>query len=155
MKCSKKIKFATLIVAAVYAGLVSAHTQPGAIPIKKTKAAGTDMFEVTCSNNPTDGVTDHLELSVTDKQPANPARISIQALLPATGAATAISADAKDNDGKPSPSVSLAGGAGPYVMSVTKTRSRIVGRENYVITFHCVSASGDHTGTDYRMIQNQ
>ena len=143
------------MLAAMYVGVVSAHTQPGAIPIKKTKAGGTDKFQVDCSNNPVDGITDHLELSVTDRYPSNPARISIQAMLPTTGAATAISTDAKDNDGKSSPVLSIAGGVGPYIMSVTKTRSRIIGRENYVITFHCVSAGGGHTGTDYRMIQNQ
>lgn len=155
MKFSFKLNVTAVILAVVYTGNVCAHTQPGAIPIKNSKAGGTDVYEVTCSDNPTDGVTDHLELSVTDRLPINPALISIQAMVPTTGASTSVSTDAKDNDGKASPSLSIAGGAGPYIMSVNKTRSRKAGRENYVITYHCVSAGGEHTGTNTRMIQNQ
>ena len=154
MKCSKKIRPATFVFAAVFTGFVSAHSQPGAIPIKKTKAGGTDIFEVRCSSNPTDGFTDHLTLRVADMFPKNPALISIQGML-WDGSKAAVSTDTKDNDGKYSSELSIAGGAGPYIMKVTKTRSRMVGRENYVISFHCVSATEDHTGTNSEMTQNE
>jgi hypothetical protein len=156
MKRSKIIMLATLLLAIGYGELVAAHTQPGSIGRKKSKAPGTDIYEVTCSNaGDGTGEPDHLYVDVKDLRPRNPAQISIQAVLSTTGAATPISVDAKDSDPYPSPGNTLVGGAGPYLMTVNKSRSRVAGAEVYLVEFHCQSAAGAHTGTDWVMKQNQ
>jgi hypothetical protein len=156
MKNTKKILLATLLLAIGYGEFASAHTQAGSIGRKKSKAGGADIYEVTCSNaGDGTGEPDHLYVDVKDLRPRNPAQVSIQAVLPTTGAATPISVDAKDSDPYPSPGNILAGGAGPYLMTVNKTRSRVAGAEVYLVEFHCQSAAGAHTGTDWVMKQNQ
>jgi hypothetical protein len=155
MNNTKKIMLATLLIAVGYGEFVAAHTQAGSIGRKKSKAGGTDIYEVTCSNaNDGTGEPDHLYVDVKDLRPRNPALVSIQATLP-TGAATPISKDAKDGDRYASPGYTLVGGAGPYLMTVNKSRSRVAGAEVYVVEFHCQSAAGAHTGTDWVMKQNQ
>lgn len=154
MKNTTKTIVITLLIAIGYTELVTADTQPGAIGRKKAKAGGTDQYEVTCSNDGR-GEPDHLYLEVKDLRPRNPAQISIQAILPSTGAATAITSDAKDGDFFASPGVTLQGGVGPYIFSVSKTRSRLIGAEIYLAVFHCETADGAHTGTSWVMTQNQ
>jgi hypothetical protein len=155
MNNTKKIMLATLLLAIGYGELVAAHTQAGSIGRKKSKAGGTDIYEVTCSNaNDGTGEPDHLYVDVKDLRPRNPAQISVQTML-TSGAASPISIDAKDSDPYPSPGYTLVGGAGPYLMTVNKSRSRVIGAEVYLVEFHCVSAAGAHTGTDRVMKQNQ
>ncbi|WP_394752173.1 hypothetical protein [Crenothrix sp.] len=156
MKNTKKIMLATLLIAIGYGELVAAHTQAGSIGRKKSKAGGTDIYEVTCSNaGDGTGEPEHLYVDVKDLRPRNPAQVSIQAVLPANGAATPVSIDAKDSDPFPSPGYTLVGGSGPYLMTVNKTRSRKAGAEVYLVEFHCQSAAGAHTGIDWVMKQNQ
>jgi len=158
-----KIMLATLLIAIGYADFVSAHSQAGTLGRKNSKAAATDQYMVTCSNlNDGTGDPDHLLLHVKDLPPRNPARISIQAqYTDPTGAVivSQISTDlGRDGDAYFSPNVTLAGGTGPYLMTVTKTKSTVIGREIYLAEFHCQSsdATGDqHTGTDWFMIKNQ
>ncbi len=164
MKISKVIlTFITLAIVASYAGIISAHTLPGALGRLKSKAAATDIYRVTCSNaGDGTGDPDHLLLHVKDLPTRNPARISIQAQYtdPVTGAVsvTPISTDRVDSDRYFSPEVSLTGGVGPYLMFITKSRSSLKGREIYLAEFHCQSSpatGSQHTGTDWQMIQNQ
>jgi hypothetical protein len=155
MKRSKIIMLATLLLAIGYGELVAAHTLPGSLGRKKSKTPATDIYEVTCSNaNDGTGEPDHLYVDVKDLRPRNPAQISVQTML-ASGAASPISIDAKDSDPYPSPGYTLVGGAGPYLMTVNKSRSRVAGAEVYVVEFHCQSAAGEHTGTDLVRKQNQ
>lgn len=149
---------AVLSAAIGYADMVSAHSQPGAIGRKNSKAGGTDVYQVTCFDDGT-GAPDHLFLHVRDLLPRNPALISVQATLATTGETTALSTDwGRDGDASFSvPDLILAGGAsGIYNVSVNKTRSKIIGREIYLVEFHCQTALGEHTGTnDPVMLQNQ
>lgn len=155
LKNNRKSVVALLLVIG-FAGIVEAHTQPGAIGRTKSKAGGADSYEVTCFNaNDGTGDPDHLYVDVKDMRPRNPALVSIQATVSATGIATPVSIDRKDGDSFPSAGNAVVGGAGPYIMTVQKSRSRIVGKEIYIAEFHCQSATGNHTGTDWRMIQNQ
>jgi hypothetical protein len=156
MNNTKKILLATLLLAIGYGEFAAAHTQAGSIGRKKSKAGGTDIYEVACSNaGDGTGEPDNLYVDVKDLRPRNPALISIQAMLPTSGSATPVSVDAKDSDRYPSPGYTLVGGAGPYRMIVSKGRSRTAGAEVYSVDFHCQSAAGAHTGTDWIMIQNQ
>jgi hypothetical protein len=149
-----------LMLASGYADFVSAHSQSGAIGRKLSKAGGTDQYSITCFDDGT-GVPDHLYVHVRDLRPLNPAQISIQGKTP-DGVASGISTDAKDGDGNFSPALILSGGVGPYIISITKTRSRMKGREVYLAEFHCQTAGTSetggsaHTGTnDPEMTQNQ
>lgn len=155
LNSKKSWAFALLLVNG-FMGIVEAHTQPGAIGRTKSKAGGTDIYEVTCFNaNDGTGDPDHLYVDVKDMRPRNPALVSIQATVSATGIATPVSIDTKDSDAFPSAGNVVAGAGGPYIMTVQKSRSRLVGKEVYIAEFHCQSATGNHTGTDWRMIQNQ
>jgi hypothetical protein len=143
----KIIITAMLLLAIGYTELAVAHTQPGAIGRKNLKRGGVDQFQASCFDDGA-GVPDHLRLSVTDMRPRNPAQVSIQAVITATGETSAISTDPIDGDAGSSPEITMVGGAGPYQMTVTRNRSRVKGAEIYVITFHCETATGAHTGTD-------
>jgi hypothetical protein len=135
--------------------LVSAHEIAGAIGRKNSKAGGTDKYNVTCFDN-NNGAPDHIFVQVFDTpRPRNPAKISIQAFLPATGAVSAISV-APNDKAFPSYSIKLVGGADLYEVDVTKSRSKKKGVEIYAITFHCQTANDVHTGTaEPELIQNQ
>lgn len=146
MKRSQLIMSVILLAAIGYAELVAAHSKAGAIGRKKAKAPGTDQFLVTCSNDGA-GEPEHLFLHVRDMRPRNPALISVQAVVPATGAATPVSTDNKDGDPFFSPGITLVGGSGPYVINVSKSRSSKVGAEIYQLEFHCETAGGVHTDT--------
>jgi hypothetical protein len=154
MKKTTKTLATALLLILGYSELVIADTQPGAIGRKKSKAGGTDQYIVTCSNDGR-GEPDHLYLEIRDLRPRNPALLSIQAMLPATGAATALSIDARDGDAYASPGATLVGGVGPYLFSVNKSRSSVIGAEIYLAVFHCETADGTHTGTSWEMILNQ
>jgi hypothetical protein len=147
MKRFKLIMPITLLAAAIgYADIVAAHTQAGAIGRKKLKAPGTDQFQVTCSNDGA-GEPEHLFLHVRDMRPRNPALISVQAVVPATGATTPVSTDKIDGDAFFSPGLTLAGGVGPYLININKSKSTKAGAEIYQLEFHCETAGGVHTGT--------
>jgi hypothetical protein len=154
MKKTTKTLATALLLILGYSELVIADTQPGAIGRKKSKAGGTDQYVVTCSDDGR-GVPHHLYLELKDLRPRNPAQLSIQAMLPATGAVTPLSIDARDGDFFSSPGVTLVGGVGPYLFSVNKSRSSVIGAEIYVAVFHCETADGTHTGTSWEMILNQ
>lgn len=132
-----------------------AHDLPGALGRKLSKAAATDMYTVSCFDDG-NGVADHLSVEVFDKKPRNPAQISAQILLPATGADSGVAVDPVDGDGLPGEELTLAGGDGPYQVNIAKTRSKRRGAEIYFVIFHCESATGVHTGTNEpELIQNQ
>lgn len=146
MKKTTKTLATALLLILGYSELVSADSQPGAIGSKRSKAGGTNQYLVTCSNDGR-GEPHHLYLEVKDLAPRNPAQLSIQAMLPATGAATSLSIDWRDGDAYSSSGVTLVGGVGPYLLSVNKSRSNKRGAEQYVAIFHCETAEGIHTGT--------
>jgi hypothetical protein len=135
--------------------LVSAHETAGAIGRKSTKAGGIDKYNITCFDN-NSGAPDHLFVQVFDTpRPRNPARISVQAFVSATGAVSAISL-APNDKAFPSNSIKLVGGAGLYEVDVTKSRSKKKGVEIYAITYHCQTANSVHTGTtEAELIQDQ
>ncbi|CAG7856121.1 hypothetical protein MCAMS1_00496 [biofilm metagenome] len=151
------IRLFTIVIFGVigFAQCVLAHDLPGALGRKLSKAAATDNYSVSCFDDG-NGVPDHLSVVVFDKKPRNPAKISAQILLPATGAASDISVDPVDGDGLPGSNIKLVGGAGPYQVNIAKTRSKKKGAEIYFVVFHCESATGTHTGTNEpELIKNQ
>lgn len=155
MKISTLVILTSLFIFTGYSSLISAHTLPGVLGKKKSKAAATDQFTVTCFNDGA-GEPDHLFVHVRDERPRNPALITIQAFNQATSVATSLSTDPADGDAGYSPGAVIGTGAGPYFVTVNKSRSKKIGAEIYTVEFHCQTASGEHTGTDEPVrIQNQ
>ena len=152
MKHSKKLMTATLLIAAGYAGLVSAHTQSGAVGIATSGAARTDVYAVTCSNDGS-GAPAKLAAQVKDLAPVKAPLVSTQ--ISKGTASSALSTDRVDGDNIYSSLVSLTGGAGVYTLKVNKSASTVVGIETYVVQFHCQTAGGVHAGTTWRLTQNQ
>ncbi|MDT8363820.1 MAG: hypothetical protein RQ714_04135 [Nitrosomonas sp.] len=98
---------------------------------------------VACFNDG-NGKTDRLEASIRD-HPSNPFVDGMQVTITAFKGGHAISAtDTTQGDEAGSPVVELEGGEGVYHMIVNKTRP---GRRDVDVVFHCLTASGIHTGT--------
>ena len=153
MKNCKKIMSATLLVAAGYAGLATAHTQSGTLGSAASAAAATDVYAVTCSNDGS-GPPAKLFLQVQDLPPKLPTvLVGIQATKGVVASTQSI--DTVDGDGVYSKGVTLSGGAGVYSLKVNKFASTVKGAETYVAQFHCQTAAGVHTGTTWVMTQNQ
>ena len=146
MKNCKKIITASFLIAAGYAGLASAHTQSGSL----IATPATDVYAVTCSNNG-GGAPAKLWLHVKDLAPKRAPLVSTQASK--GGATSTQSTDPGDGDVNYSPARTLVKLGGVYMLRVNKTGAG--GTETYTVEFHCQTAGGVHTGTTWRMTQNQ
>ena len=144
MKNSKKIMLASLLIAAGYSTLASAHSQSGSLGASASGA--TDVYAVTCGAG-----TAKLFLQVKDLAPVVAPKVSIQATKGA--ASSTLSTDAVDGDAVYSPGVTVAGTPGVFTLKVNK--SAVAGAETYVAQFHCQTSAGAHTDTTWAMTQNQ
>jgi hypothetical protein len=138
------------------AGGASAHTKGGSLG---KKPGATDIYQVTCYDDGAGvGAPARLDVQVQDLVPVKPPLITAQVQK---GAVNVSTTDPKDGDKKASPLVSAPGGAGTYTVTVSKTAKP--GKpdkvraypEIYRLTFHCMSGSGQHAGTDIETTQNQ
>ena len=180
MKKSQKIITASLLIAAGYAGVVSAHNQTGSVGMAASAAsaasgaAATDVYQVTCSNDGS-GAPAQLFAQVADLAPVLATLVSVQIVHPLDGASTVLSEDPVDGDTATvsttgasttgwSPGVTLKGGAAAnaqiYLINVNKqyTASTVAaqkGPELYNPQLHCQTATGVHTGTNWIQTQNQ
>ena len=146
MNNCKKIMTASFLIAAGYAGLASAHTQSGSL----IATPATDVYAVTCSNDGS-GAPAKLWFHVKDLAPKLAPLVSIQASK--GGASSTLSTDPVDGDVNYSPARTLVKLGGVYLMKVNK--SAVAGTETYTAEFHCQTTGGVHTGTTWRMTQNQ
>lgn len=141
--------FASCVLSLLGASVAFAHTVGGPIDVNSNNASATDLGYVYCSDDGV-GPADHLDVQIEDQSPPVPGLIvSVQLLK--NNKMINIS-DPDSGDGKASPYVSLKEGNGSYFISVNKTK---VGVRNFVINYHCMTASGDHTGTDVGVYQLQ
>jgi hypothetical protein len=148
MKNSKKLLAATLLIAAGYAGLVSAHTQSGAVGLANSGVARTDVYVVHCV-----APGSRLWLRVKELPPVKAPLVSIQTTKGTVS--SVLSTDTIDGDAIYSTGVTLAAGSGDFTLNVNKSASTVVGIETYVAEFHCQNAGGSHTDTTWNMTQNQ
>jgi hypothetical protein len=133
----------------------SAHILEGTLGKTTTGAAATDVYYVSCLNEDLSGepaVAHHLTVSVKDLAPILASTISIQ--VTKNNKTSTLSEDTIDGDAKYSPTLSLAAGAGTYLLIINKSLSTIKGIEKYFIQLHCESAINGHTATFSQMIQN-
>jgi len=137
---------ATLLAVVAYAGGASAHEQSGALG---KAASATDYYQVTCSDDG-NGPADHLFVQIKDLAPVAKPMVSI---LVVNGLQAKTSTDPIDGDATGSPGLNIKGGTtATYYVLVSKTAA---GAENYFFDYHCLTANGDHTGTDIYPFQNQ
>jgi hypothetical protein len=148
----RRLEFIQLTARPLAAGLLvvgaasaSAHTQTGALG---AAATATDYYQVTCTDDG-NGVPASLFVQVEDTAPAAAPRVSAQVQK---GSKVANTTDPLDADGSASPAIALEGGAGAYEVLVDKTSA---GSETYSLTFHCLTATGIHTGSDILTRQSQ
>ena len=157
MKNSKKIITATLLLAAGYAGLVSAHSVSGTVGKAVNGLAATDTYNVTCyESGDGSGVPNNLYLRVKDLAPVKAPLVSTQASK--GKATTVLSTDAKDGDAVYSPAITLTppagSGAGIYTVRVNKSASTVKGLEAYTLEVHCQKGLA-HAGTSIALTINQ
>ncbi|MGR8934257.1 MAG: hypothetical protein ACU837_07695 [Gammaproteobacteria bacterium] len=136
---------APILISAAYTSTAAAHTQIGFLGESK-KAV--DLYEITCFTDG-GGVTEHLEASIKDSSSVNPPYLSVTLVRNLKAANTS---DKKGGDTSYSPLISLNGGNGIYQAAISKTSD---GSKAYIFGFHCKSATGLHTGTSIRPLQNQ
>jgi hypothetical protein len=145
---------ASMLAAAGHAGIASAHTQTGVLG---KRADASDIYEITCIDDG-NGTPARLEVQIEDLVPIKAPLVNVQVQK---NSESVTATDPKDGDNRPGPLVGNTGGAGAYTVTVSKlpkprkpdkTRRK---KELYRLTYHCVTSSNQHTGTDIVTTQNQ
>jgi hypothetical protein len=171
MKLTKKALLALCLMACIE--LAFAHTQSGSLGNSTSGKAATDVYIVNCYNDDSGaGEPGRLYLHVIDRLERDLKTRATWTVIPKISAQaikgsskTALSIDTVDGDGKYSPGISFAKGAGDYTVRVNKAaavasckatpKAKCKGIDTYTLEFHCESAGGSHAGTDWIMTQNQ
>lgn len=131
------------------AGIALAHSGGGVIDAAGTNASATDLAAVTCYDDG-NGAPHHLFGQVLDaSKPVPGLLVSFQIYK---GLQMITSTDAVSGDAFYSPGVSLNGGAGQYMISVSKTAA---GARTFDVIWHCMTKDDIHTGTDINVYQAQ
>ncbi|MBX9896233.1 MAG: hypothetical protein K2Y09_13850 [Nitrosomonas sp.] len=107
----------------------------------------TGYAQITCFDNG-NGPADYLEADIIDLS-APVEHLLVNLLLLKGDRAISVS-DTVSGDANPSPSIILQGGNGVYLLVVNKTD---VGARQFVVDYHCKTATGIHTGTDINVKQ--
>lgn len=148
-KQSKTVFLAALAFAA-HSGSASAYYSASAtLDAAGNRAGAADLAVVRCFDNG-NGAPHHLAAAVQDlSPPASGLLLSLQ-ILKAPSIATVT--DRASADGNFSPIAILAGGAGTYYLSLSKTAA---GARNFLVGWECQTASNTGTGTDISVLQIQ
>ncbi len=119
-----------------------AHSARATLDAAGNKASFTALARVTCSDDGS-GPPALLSARVRDNSPPVAGLIINLQLLKGTQALSI--SDTVSGNADYSDSLQLAGGAGVYTVLLNKTAA---GARNFDIEWHCLTATGDHTGTD-------
>lgn len=147
--CKKTLVAVSLLMAAGYADIASAHSGGGTIDPNGTNASASDLAVVTCFDDG-NGTPHHLAAQVKDS--SSPVSGLLLSLHLQKGNQMTTITDTVSGDTNYSPLITLNGGAGVYYMSVTKSNA---GSRVFDVIWHCVTNNGDHTGTDIAVVQAQ
>jgi hypothetical protein len=135
-----------LVIGFGYAQSTSAHEQPGSLG---QSGRAIDIYQVRCFDDG-NGENDHIAVSVQDLLPVSAPKISVQVIRGNTATNTT---DAVDGNASHSPEVIVKGSADEfYTLSVNKSGG---GSENYLLEYHCISATNQHTGTELVQLNDQ
>jgi hypothetical protein len=131
----------------------SAHELGGALA-KRPDA--TSAYRITCFNDG-NGDPDTLQIAVQDYYPVKPPVINA---LIEVGSTSVETTDPRDGDRKYGPPAAVKGGAGPYTVTVRKVKKKpskpeksLKHRETFGLEYHCLSRTGQHTGTDTQKLR--
>ncbi|MCG7755672.1 MAG: hypothetical protein LZF63_03320 [Nitrosomonas sp.] len=125
-----------------YASVSGAHDAGATMDPNGTVATFTGYALVTCFDDG-NGPTDNLVASVKDTSlPQDNLLVNLQIIK---GNHAISTTDPVSGDGNFSPEVRVHGGNGVYQLLVNKTKE---GARSFVVSYHCMTASNAHTGTD-------
>ena len=155
MKIKKVILLGLLIIASGYQFKAVAHSNNNQSLKKESTAltsGPTDLWVISCSNDG-NGPTAYLKVQL-QATPATHLQISRnQQSISVTGVSTAQGKFSKTITLKPvKPGTTVNDGNGDYLVMVNKSQAS---RASYSFDYHCMTASGGHTGTDISAVQNQ
>ncbi len=121
---------------------VAAHTARAVLDPGGSRASFLGLARITCFDDGT-GTPSQLYVRVRDNSPPVAGLLVTLQVLKGTQA-LGIS-DTQSGDALFSEALQLPGGAGVYTVLVGKTAA---GARQFDIDYHCLTATGDHTGTD-------
>ena len=125
-----------------YTGVSGAHDAGATMDPNGTVATFTGYALVTCFDDG-NGPADNLVASVKDTSPPqDELLVNLQIIK---GSQAISTTDPVSGDGNFSPEVRVHGGNGVYQLLVNKTKE---GARSFVVSYHCMTASNAHTGTD-------
>ncbi|MBK7491078.1 MAG: hypothetical protein KBF68_12000 [Nitrosomonas sp.] len=129
-----------------YASVSGAHEAGATMDPNGTVASFTGYALVTCIDDI--GVTDRLVASIKDTSPPqDKLLVSLQIIK---GSRAASTTDPVSGDGNFSPEARVQGGSGVYQILVNKT---IAGARSFIVSYHCMTASNEHTATEITVKQ--
>lgn len=131
---------ALLLLAAVDATL--AHNARATLDAAGNKATFTALARITCFDDGS-GAPSALYVRVRDNSPVVAGLLLTMQVL--KGAQALSISDTVSADANYSEPLQLNGGAGVYTVLLNKTAA---GARNFDIEWHCLTTTGDHTGTD-------
>lgn len=130
-----------------YVGISSAHDAGATMDPVGNVASFTGYALVTCFDDG-NGPADYLRASIKDTSPPQDNLLVNLQIIKGDHAIS--TTDPVSGDGNFSPSVSVHGGNGVYLLLVNKTAA---GARSFLVSYHCVTASEVHTGTDIAVKQ--
>lgn len=125
-----------------HASVSSAHDAGATMDPNGSVAAFTGYALVTCFDDG-NGPADNLVASIKDTSaPQDNLLVNLQIIK---GNHAISTTDPVSGDGNFSPEVRVHGGNGVYQLLVNKTKA---GARSFIVSYHCITASNAHTGTD-------
>lgn len=138
----KAVKIIFFVVSLGCAGVSSAHDAGATMDPIGNVASFTGYALVTCFNDG-NGEADYLSASIKDTSPPQDNLLVNLQIIKGDHAIS--TTDPVSGDGNFSPTVKVHGGNGVYLLLVNKTAA---GARTFLVSYHCVTASEVHTGTD-------
>jgi hypothetical protein len=134
----------TLVTAALslLPAIAEAHSARATLDANGTRAAFTALARVTCFDDGS-GLPAALQARVRDNSPPVAGLLVSVQVIRGTQALSA--SDTTSGDAGYSETLLLNGGAGVYTVLLNKTAA---GARNFDFEWHCLTAKGEHTGTD-------
>lgn len=145
----KALVAVSLWLALGHAGITLAHSGGAVLDPAGNNASATDLAAITCFDDG-NGAPHHLFGQVKDLSAPVPGLLVSFHIY--KGLQMTTSTDTVSGDANYSPGVSLNGGPGQYLISVTKTSA---GARTFDVVWHCVTSNDTHTGTDISVYQAQ
>lgn len=149
MKRSARVWALALFASTLWPAGLQAHGVKAVLDPAGNKATFTGLARVTCFDDGS-GPAAYLMARVRDDSPAE-AGLLVNLQLIKGSQAISIT-DTGSGDALYSDYIALQGGSGVYTMVLNKTKA---GARSFDLEWHCMTASGIHTGTDILLDQFQ